>query len=153
MGNSNMKLIGQKIELFVSDLEASTDFYGRVLGFEVGAQRQAGPEGNELIHVPVWRGPTMIGLGLMSRLVKSHHLRRGGLDVERGIGVEMCFYVDDSEIEAYYKSVQSECRTTLEPLVLQPWGARDFRVIDPDGYYLRFSTPDRDYFPLSVETR
>ncbi len=122
-----MNLIGQKTELFVSDLEVSVDFYGRVLGFEVGALRQVGPEGNELRH--------------------------GRLDVERGIGVELCFYVDDSEIDAYYERVLSECRTTLEPLVLQPWGARDFRVIDPDGYYLRFSTPDRDYFPLSAGTR
>lgn len=145
-----MNLIGQKIELFVSDLEVSVDFYGRVLGFEVGTQRQVGPEGNELRHVPVWRGPTMIGLGLLSRLVKSHHLRRGGIDAERGIGVEMCFYVDDGEIDAFYGRVQGACRTTLEPLVLQPWGSRDFRVIDPDGYYLRFSTPDRDYLPLSV---
>ena len=84
-----MNLIGQKIELFVSDLEASADFYGRVLRFEVGAQRQVVLEGNELHHVPVWRGSTISGLGLLSRLTKSHHLRRGGIDAERGIGVEL----------------------------------------------------------------
>lgn len=147
-----MKLIGQKIELFVSDLAISVDFYGRVLGFEVGAQRQAGPVGQELFHVPVWHGPSLIGLGLMQKLVPSHHLRRGGLDAERGIGVELCFYVDDGDLEAYYDSVRRECRTKIEALVMQPWGSRDFRVIDPDGYYLRFSAPDRDYFPLKVES-
>lgn len=76
-----------------------------MLGFEVGAQRQVGSEGNELLHVPVWRGPTMIGLGLLSRLAKTHHLRRSGLDVERGIGVELCFFVDDTKLDAYYDSV------------------------------------------------
>jgi hypothetical protein len=24
-----------------------------------------------------------------------------------------------------------------EPLTDRPWGLRDFRVVDPDGYYLR----------------
>jgi uncharacterized glyoxalase superfamily protein PhnB len=29
------------------------------------------------------------------------------------------------------------------PLQDQPWGLRDFRVVDPEGYYLRFTTPPR----------
>lgn len=146
-----MTLIGQKIELFVSDLDASVDFYRRVLGFEVGAQRQVVLDGNELRHVPVWSGPTMIGLGLLARLAKSHHLRRAGLDAERGIGVEFCLYVDDADLDAWYERAVRECKTGIEPLVVQPWGARDFRVIDPDGYYVRISSPDRDYRPLRVE--
>jgi lactoylglutathione lyase len=27
--------------------------------------------------------------------------------------------------------------TVLEALELRPWGLRDFRLADPDGYYLR----------------
>jgi uncharacterized glyoxalase superfamily protein PhnB len=27
----------------------------------------------------------------------------------------------------------------LEPLRERPWGLRDFRVVDPDGYYLRIT--------------
>lgn len=140
-----MALIGQKIELFVSSLESSVDFYCRVLGFESGPQRHVTLAGNELQHVPVWNGPSMIGLGLFARLDKAHHLRRGGLDAERGLGVELCFYVDDSDLDACYERVVRECRTPIEPLVMQPWGSRDFRVIDPDGYYVRISGPDRDY--------
>lgn len=146
-----MNLIGQKIELFVSDLEASVDFYGNVLGFEVGEQRRTVLKGNELQHVPVWKGTTMIGLGLMSKLSSSHHLRRGGMNAERGIGVELCFYLTDVDIDEFHKRVSEKWTKGLEPLVEQPWGARDFRIVDPDGYYVRFSTPDRDFLPLSLE--
>ena len=27
----------------------------------------------------------------------------------------------------------------IEPLVLRPWGSKDFRSADPFGYYLRFT--------------
>jgi hypothetical protein len=27
-----------------------------------------------------------------------------------------------------------------EPLKEQPWGAEDFRIVDPDGYYWRITT-------------
>jgi lactoylglutathione lyase len=147
-----MTLVGQKIELFVSNLEESADFYRRVLGFEVGATREVTHEGSLLRHTPVWNGPTMIGLGLLSLLSPAHHLRRNGLDAARGIGIEICLYVDDSELDAYYVRAVSECKTKVEPLVTQPWGARDFRVVDPNGYYVRISTPDRDYRPLAVTT-
>jgi lactoylglutathione lyase len=28
------------------------------------------------------------------------------------------------------------------PMQDRPWGLRDFRVADPDGYYLRITTPE-----------
>lgn len=145
-----MNLIGQKIELFVTDLEASVDFYGRVLGFSVGEMRQTMLGDSLLRHVPVWNNPTMIGLGLLESLAPTHHLRRAGLESERGIGVEICLYVEDSELDDLYARVARECSTKIETLVEQPWGARDFRVVDPDGYYVRISGPDRDYRPLAV---
>ncbi|KQV90449.1 glyoxalase/bleomycin resistance/extradiol dioxygenase family protein [Rhizobacter sp. Root1221] len=146
-----MTIIGQKIELFVSDLDASIDFYRRVFGFAVGETREVTLEGQRLRHAPVWNGPAMIGLGLLSLLAPQHHLRRAGTAAERGIGVEFCFYVADAELDACYQRAVHECGTRIEPLVVQPWGARDFRVIDPDGYYVRISSPDRDYQPLTVQ--
>jgi lactoylglutathione lyase len=147
-----MRLNSQKIELFVSDLEESANFYHRVLGFEVGATREVVLEGRLLRHTPVWNGPTMIGLGLLSSLSPDHHLRRDGLDAARGVGVEFCLYVKDPELDAYYSRALGACKTKIEPLVTQPWGARDFRVVDPDGYYIRVSAPDRDYRPLTIST-
>ncbi len=28
----------------------------------------------------------------------------------------------------------------IEPLLVRPWGLTDFRVADPDGYYLRITS-------------
>lgn len=148
-----MSFIGQKIELFVSNLEQSVDFYRRVLAFEVGTERQVMYRGTLLRHTPVWNGPTVIGLGLLANLSPDHHLRRAGLDAARGVGVEFCLYVDDSQLDAHYERALRECADRVEALVAQPWGARDFRVSDPDGYYLRVSTPDRDFVPLQAGER
>jgi hypothetical protein len=30
----------------------------------------------------------------------------------------------------------------VEPIRTQPWGLRDFRIVDPDGYYLRVTTKE-----------
>jgi lactoylglutathione lyase len=146
-----MDLVGQKIELFVSDLAQSAEFYRRVLGFEVGPTREVVFDGQLLRHTPVLNGPIMIGLGRIAFLSPTHHLRRAGLEAARGVGVEFCLYVNTGDIEDYYVRAARECTTKIEPLVVQPWGARDFRVVDPDGYYVRISTPDKDYRPLSVK--
>jgi hypothetical protein len=30
----------------------------------------------------------------------------------------------------------------MEPMLDRPWGLRDFRMVDPDGYYLRITSHD-----------
>ena len=52
------------------------------------------------------------------------------------MGVEIGLSVDD--VDALYKHVQAEAPHAItEELVSQPWGLSDFRVADPDGYYIR----------------
>ncbi|MBX9790854.1 MAG: hypothetical protein K2Y37_18200 [Pirellulales bacterium] len=47
--------------------------------------------------------------------------------------------VDD--VQALYDQVKkSAAKTIASPLRLQSWGLTDFRVIDPDGYYLRITS-------------
>jgi hypothetical protein len=29
----------------------------------------------------------------------------------------------------------------VREIVARPWGATDFRIADPDGYFVRFTTP------------
>ncbi len=141
------------MELFVSNLEDSVAFYQGVLEFQVGLERQVMYRGQLLRHTPVWNGPVIIGLGLLACLSPEHHLRRAGLNAARGVGVEFCLYMEDGRLDAYYERVTRECPARVEPLVVQPWGARDFRVADPDGYYVRVSTPDRDFMPLHAGGR
>ena len=139
-----MNVIGHKVELFVRDLDASVTFYRDVLLFDEGEERQTVIEGKLHRHVPLWKGDLILALGPMESLPENHHLRRAGLDVEFGIGLELCLYVDDAELDDVYAHVCKVAQTGVGELRLRPWGLRDFRIVDPDGYYIRITPPDRD---------
>ncbi|MEJ1970772.1 MAG: VOC family protein [Rhizomicrobium sp.] len=138
-----MAALGQKVELFVADMAVAVDFYTRVLGFEAHETRRAELAGRTLVHTAVQSGPVVIGLGLLDRLADGHHLRRAPA-APNGIGFEFVIYVAGAELEAWYERACRESTLRIEPLGLKPWGARDFRVVDPDGYYIRISEPDAD---------
>ncbi|HSW74142.1 MAG TPA: VOC family protein, partial [Candidatus Limnocylindria bacterium] len=65
------------------------------------------------------------------------YFKRFPKETPKGYGVELIIMVDD--IESYYKKVK-DTANVVEPLIKQPWGLLDFRVADPFGYYLRFTT-------------
>lgn len=120
-----------RLELFVSDLQKSIDFYTKVLGFE----RQSGSPG----YVPVRSGSVVIGLGPAAGLPKRHHFNPEVQSGRRGLGTEIVLEVDD--VSAFFERVKSAGYTSgLSPLRKQPWGATDFRIVDPDGYYLRITS-------------
>lgn len=124
-----------RFELFVSDLEASIRFYETVLGFVATGARN----GND--YVPLSNGNATIGLQQFAALAPEHHFRRIGNGVPMGVGVELVFEVDDVEA-AYNRALETAegLGGSTELINDRPWGRRDFRVIDPDGYYLRVST-------------
>jgi uncharacterized glyoxalase superfamily protein PhnB len=41
------------------------------------------------------------------------------------------------DLDALYERVRASGYAIHETLVMRPWGLRDFRLVDPDGYYLR----------------
>ena len=55
----------------------------------------------------------------------------------RGAGVEIVLEVDD--LDAVYESCAA-AGVVAEGLTDRPWGLRDFRFTDPDGYYVRVTT-------------
>jgi lactoylglutathione lyase len=57
---------------------------------------------------------------------------------DRGAGVEIVLEVDD--VDAMQERVRAAGHPITEPLEDRPWGLRDFRIVDPDGYYLRLTT-------------
>ena len=140
-----MRISSCKIELFVENLQRSIEFYETVLGFESGETRFVERDGQRLNHTPLRNGPILIALGAFEDLSDEHHFRRGEASVPKGIGTEFCFYVPSSKLDSWYERVlETYDKLSIERLRLRPWGARDFRVIDPDGYYLRISEPDKD---------
>jgi catechol 2,3-dioxygenase-like lactoylglutathione lyase family enzyme len=120
-----------RLELFVSDMEKSIDFYTSVLGFE----RQKGQPN----YVPVRSGSVLIALGPAAGLPSKHHFNPEVQSGRRGLGVEIVLEVDD--VKATFEKVKaSGYKGILSPLQKRPWGATDFRVADPDGYYLRITS-------------
>jgi len=120
---------GLRLELFVGDVARSAAFYVEVLGFAVERQSGAG-------YVSVTRGGATLGVNAASALSADHPARV--IAGERaGRGVEIVVVVDDIE-QACVQAVASGW-VIAEPLALRPWGLKDFRVIDPDGFYVRMT--------------
>ncbi len=119
-----------RIELFVKDIERTVVFYRDVLGFRV-------PENLHQGYVSIHKGNTVIGLGEMGQLSEDHPLR--ATDEERiGLGVEIVLEVDD--IHEIYQQVVDKGYPIKSELTERPWGLVDFRVADPDGYYIRLTS-------------
>lgn len=125
--------LSTRVELFASDIERSLEFYGR-LGFEL---------------VRRWGGWALIerrGSRLAIQddaYVRDHahyftpHLER----FPRGVGVEVAVDVADrDDLDALYADAR-RAGCVVRELRDREWGATDFRIADPDGYFVRFTTP------------
>lgn len=115
-----------RCEIFPSDLDRTLRFYVDVLCFEVVRdQREA-----ESPYLALERGDVRLGAA-----------RRPPVDApdrrRPPTGVELVLEVDD--VEAEQEHVASAGWEVSEPLRAQPWGLRDFRLEDPDGYYWRIT--------------
>ena len=119
-----------RLELFVDDLEASLAFYTGALGFEED-HRSPG-------YAAIRNGSVLLGLGLASGLPASHYFAPDALRRERGIGVEIVLEVDD--LQACYERAAAARARVVSPIRAQPWRAMDFRLADPDGYYIRVTS-------------
>lgn len=67
-------------------------------------------------------------------------------DTKRGYGVEIVIIMED--VSALYETAKSFAKI-VDPLIMQPWGIKDFRLKDPFGYYVRLTEPhdilDKEY--------
>lgn len=118
-----------QLEFFVDDIERSLAFYTEVLGFQIRAQGEDG-------YIALARGDATISLNKRSSLPIDHPVQaRPGEPLGRG--VEVVLYVED--VHATYEGVVASGWPRSSELSLWPWGEQDFRVLDPDGYYLRIS--------------
>ena len=117
-----------RMELFVDDMDASIAFYSQLLGFRL-ARRDAG-------YAVVRRGHVVLGIGLLA------NTGWAGAGASRGAGVEIVLELDEvAEVSALYEHCAARV-TGVEPFQPRPWGLYDFRLRDPDGYYLRVTHGD-----------
>lgn len=118
----NHRLMRLRMELFVEDMDVSVPFYRDLLGFRV--VHRAGD------YTSLHRGLVVLGLGPVAK-----HPLKGA----RGAGVEIVLELDDLDaLRALYEDCRRQAMIS-EPLQMRPWGLYDFRLTDPDGYYLRIT--------------
>jgi lactoylglutathione lyase len=121
-----------RLELFVEDMETSIGFYTRVLGFEV-ARNEPGD------YASLQNGDVVLGIGPISKLPeKGGYFTREIASSRRGLGVEIVLEVED--VDEWHRRVVASGHPVFEPPQKRPWGLRDFRIVDPDGYYLRLTS-------------
>ena len=122
-----------RIELFVADVDASIRFYEAALGFRV--------ERREADYASLRRGAAVLGLAPIEKLPprgEGPGFTQESVRAARGAGVEIVLEVDD--LDAALPQAEGSGYALAKPLQGRPWGLRDFRIADPDGYYIRVTT-------------
>jgi catechol 2,3-dioxygenase-like lactoylglutathione lyase family enzyme len=115
-----------KFELFVNDVDASTRFY-ETLGFRMAHRKET--DG----YTTLERDGVVVALSPLPRWLP---LRWLGFLRLPPLGTEIVLYPDDLEAA---RAALLDGGWAPGEIQRQPWGQRDFRVRDPDGYYVRVS--------------
>jgi lactoylglutathione lyase len=119
-----------RCEIFPADLDRTVDFYLNVLAFRLLEDRR----GDEVPYISMQRGDVRIGAVTHSGPV-SEDMRRPP------VGVELVLEVSD--LDAEQDRIAAAGWPLCEDITERPWGLRDFRLLDPDGYYWRITTHQR----------
>ena len=114
-----------KLEFFVNDSKPSIAFW-QAAGFEVVESK---PDGYTTLRT----GAIVISLSPVSTGIP---LRWLGILRGPPLGTEIVIYVDDLEDT---RRRLADAGFGPGPIALQSWGLRDFRVRDPERYYVRFT--------------
>jgi len=123
-------MVRLRLELFVHDLGAAQDFYERVLGFDRSIVRSDGYTVMRLDGV-------QIDLQPVEHLSDGHPIKPSGGE-RVGLGVEIV--LEAADVHAAYERVVESEWPIAKPLGERPWGLTDFRVLDPDGRYVRVTS-------------
>lgn len=120
-----------RLELFTADIENTVRFYQHVLGFEVLPANNAN-------YQPIRNGAVVLGIGLLESLSEGHYFSPTQPETRFGYGVEIVLEVKD--IQLAYENAQKAGAVFEAPLGVRPWGLTDFRLVDPNGYYIRVTS-------------
>ncbi|OGL36629.1 hypothetical protein A3A68_01960 [Candidatus Saccharibacteria bacterium RIFCSPLOWO2_01_FULL_48_13] len=131
------------LELHVPDFAPAREFYG-LFGFEELTYDPTSGGGSDLGYLVLARkdkvGDTMINFYGDKEEVSNHaHFRDFSADTPRGYEVEITIPVSD--VNGLWEGAREELdeKQIAQRLELKRWGRRDFRVVDPYGFYVRFT--------------
>ena len=125
------------VELHVPNFDTVKNFYAK-LGFEVVWEKEPHLKKGYLV---MKRGKSVLAFFCGNDHVYDHtYFKKFPRNTLRGYGVEIAIPTED--IENLFSAVKNLLPNSIvESLVLQSWGKKDFRIVDPFGYYLRFTEP------------
>jgi uncharacterized glyoxalase superfamily protein PhnB len=115
--------------LTVGDVAASLTWYRDVVGFFV-AEEITDADGN-LNGARLRAGD----VGLL--LVQDDFAK--GRDRRKGVGLRL-YCETRQDVDGLAAEIQARGGTLAHPPTDQPWGARDFGLVDPDGFAISIST-------------
>ncbi|HET9914748.1 MAG TPA: VOC family protein [Anaerolineales bacterium] len=123
------------VNLIVSNLDASSQFYQETLGFK-HVFTMPGPGGKAMLVHLRWSKYADLLLSLP----------RDGkpLPESRGAGVSLSFQMPDylaSSVDALADQAKAGGATIASGPLDQPWNVRELMILDPDGYQLVFTAP------------
>ncbi|WP_019152562.1 VOC family protein [Robertmurraya massiliosenegalensis] len=119
-----------RVELYVKDIEESLTFYQNIIGLQLfGRNERSGRFNYDCFSLLVTS---------VSVLDEKHYFSRNTEVNMKGKGVEFIIVVD--ELERVYE----RCCKYNYPIEVEveqyPWEMRGFKIIDPDGYFLRITS-------------
>ncbi len=115
-----------RFEIFPADLDVSALFYTDVLRFVLVRDERTA----EAPYLAMERGEVRIGAAARPPVAD--------LEARRPpTGVELVLEVDD--LDAEVDRIRAAGWPLEEGVTARPWGLRDFRILDPSGYYLRIT--------------
>jgi len=114
--------------LVVNDLETSLAWYRDVLGFIVTKEIR---REERLVAAHLMAGSVVLLLG-QDDFAK-------GRDRAKGVALRL-HWVTGQDVDQLAAAVQARGGKLAHEPRDQPWGARDFAVVDPDGFQISIST-------------
>ena len=115
------------------DVDASARFYAEKLGFELMRMERGSIDGAERATFAV------VGLGQAAFLI-AHKSLEGGLAMPPdGGSIDIRIVVDD--VDALYRRAREGGVAIANEIADRAYGLRDFIIVDPDGFRLRFASP------------
>ena len=112
----------------VNDLQKSLAFYREALGFTIGERWE---------HDGVLAGVELIAGSVRFWLGQDDWKK--GRDRVKGQGLRI-YCTTAQDVDALAEGIKAQGGTLAEEPKDQPWGGRDFAVVDPDGFTITFST-------------
>ena len=124
------------IELHVPDFEIVKKFYSK-LGFKIIWERE--PEENKGYLVMKLEQNILCFWGGNESIYKQKYFSQFPKNSSKGYGVEIILMIKN--INNYYQKLINSKIKISQPLSTKPWGLSDFRIADPNGFYIRITSP------------